>query len=217
MKKTSKQKLLESALKIFAENGFESASTREIVKDANVNISSITYYFGGKEGLYQGVLEYISSTIAKNVGKQAEIIKTFFSQSNPTQGQCLEMLENSLKMMINFLCGKDISPHILSIFIREQIKPTTGFEIIYENRIRPMHEMLTKLVAGASGLSSSSDEAKLATHAILGQIIIFKTHVEVILRRMGWHKLDDEKIQKITNVVLKQTHFIINSYRGEEK
>ena len=53
--KESKERILSVALELFANNGFDKTSTREIAKKANVNISAIKYYFGDKESLYKTV------------------------------------------------------------------------------------------------------------------------------------------------------------------
>ncbi|KAB1230748.1 TetR/AcrR family transcriptional regulator [Chryseobacterium sp. KBW03] len=55
---SKEENILFAAEKLFAEKGFEGTSTREIAKDANVNISMISYYFGSKEKLYEKLVEY---------------------------------------------------------------------------------------------------------------------------------------------------------------
>ena len=57
MASDSKSKLLISAFEEFAKNGFFGASTRDIASNANINISSILYYFGGKKGIYTAALK----------------------------------------------------------------------------------------------------------------------------------------------------------------
>lgn len=59
---TSKKKVMDTrekvflvALEEFANKSFKEVSTREITKKAGVNLSSIKYYFGDKEGLYRAV------------------------------------------------------------------------------------------------------------------------------------------------------------------
>ena len=46
----ARNRLLDAALALFAEKGFAKTSTREIAAAAQVNIASISYYFGDKEG-----------------------------------------------------------------------------------------------------------------------------------------------------------------------
>ena len=63
MASDSKSKLLLSAFEEFAKNGFWGASTRDIASKANINISSILYYFGGKKGIYMAALKNIVDTV----------------------------------------------------------------------------------------------------------------------------------------------------------
>src|SRR4051812_38465331 len=51
----ARERLLHTALKLFAEKGFSKTSTREIAQAAGANIASISYYFGDKAGLYRAV------------------------------------------------------------------------------------------------------------------------------------------------------------------
>ena len=49
--------LMTVAAPLFAEKGFNGVSVREIAGFAGANVSMISYYFGGKEGLYAAVLK----------------------------------------------------------------------------------------------------------------------------------------------------------------
>jgi TetR/AcrR family transcriptional regulator len=51
----SRQLLLDAALDEFAAKGFAGARVHDIAARAGVNKQLITYYFGGKEGLYQAL------------------------------------------------------------------------------------------------------------------------------------------------------------------
>ncbi|MGZ3700082.1 MAG: TetR/AcrR family transcriptional regulator, partial [Bdellovibrionota bacterium] len=53
----SRQELLTAGKKVFAQQGFAGANTRDIAREAGVNISLISYYYGGKEGLYRACLK----------------------------------------------------------------------------------------------------------------------------------------------------------------
>ena len=55
----SKKKIINSAIVLFANKGFDSTSTREICKHAGVNLSLLSYYFKTKEGLYTTIIESI--------------------------------------------------------------------------------------------------------------------------------------------------------------
>lgn len=49
--------LMAVATTLFAQKGFNGVKIRELASAAGVNISMISYYFGGKEGLYAEILK----------------------------------------------------------------------------------------------------------------------------------------------------------------
>jgi len=52
----TRQRIVDAALEEFAEKGFAGARIRSIADRAGVNSQLISYYFGGKEGLYHEIL-----------------------------------------------------------------------------------------------------------------------------------------------------------------
>ncbi|WP_346352930.1 TetR/AcrR family transcriptional regulator [Azotosporobacter soli] len=56
MELDSRKKIIEVATALFARKGFAGVSVREVTKEAQINVSAISYYFASKEGLYQAVL-----------------------------------------------------------------------------------------------------------------------------------------------------------------
>jgi TetR/AcrR family transcriptional regulator, regulator of cefoperazone and chloramphenicol sensitivity len=54
----TRNRLLEAALVVFAEKGFDGAGIRDIAARAQVNSAMVQYHFGGKEGLYLAVMRH---------------------------------------------------------------------------------------------------------------------------------------------------------------
>jgi AcrR family transcriptional regulator len=52
----TKQRILDSAERLFAENGFASTSLRAIIADAQVNLAAIHYHFHSKDALLDAVI-----------------------------------------------------------------------------------------------------------------------------------------------------------------
>lgn len=74
-KDTARTKLIQEAGRLFADLGFEGVSTREIAKAAHVNISLISYYFEGKEGLYMAVFEDFAVKAQSNMITMVDELK----------------------------------------------------------------------------------------------------------------------------------------------
>ena len=53
--------IMEAAEKLFAEQGFEGTSVRDIAETAHVNLAMISYYFGSKEKLMEAMFHYRGS------------------------------------------------------------------------------------------------------------------------------------------------------------
>ena len=56
---STREEILNMAQKVFAEVGFKEATVRQICKAAKANVCLISYYFGGKDGLYNAVFDRV--------------------------------------------------------------------------------------------------------------------------------------------------------------
>lgn len=74
--KAEKQKqIINAAIKEFVRNGFEKASTNEIVKRANISKGSLFNYFNSKKDLYLYLIEYSSKAIV-NLNEEIDLSET---------------------------------------------------------------------------------------------------------------------------------------------
>ena len=62
----AREKLLAAATRLFAEKGFAGVSIRQLAETAGVNSAMISYYYSGKEGLYEAVLTTQYERLLKN-------------------------------------------------------------------------------------------------------------------------------------------------------
>ena len=54
--RSTKDKILDAAERLFAKQGLSATSLRTVIKEAGVNTAAVHYYFGSKEGLVEAVL-----------------------------------------------------------------------------------------------------------------------------------------------------------------
>lgn len=54
---STRNKILKTAHKLFAEKGINAVGVREIAKEAEVNVAAINYHFGNKETLYRETIK----------------------------------------------------------------------------------------------------------------------------------------------------------------
>lgn len=115
----SKTRILEAATALFAQKGFDGTSIREICKAAEVNICMISYYWGGKQELYQGIIDNL-------IEKQIEYSKSFLDlNKNPydmTKNECREFLSEVMDKFVDFFYT-NISSDLIVLLLKEQQKP----------------------------------------------------------------------------------------------
>lgn len=64
-KPDSKERILQTAVSLFARHGFAGTGTRELAAKAEVNLSMVNYFFGSKKGLLEEILDsFLSGYLA---------------------------------------------------------------------------------------------------------------------------------------------------------
>jgi len=69
----TRRRIIDAAIKLFGERGYEGASTRDIARLAGVNAPALQYYFNGKEGLYTACAEHIAESAAEHFAPAMEV------------------------------------------------------------------------------------------------------------------------------------------------
>lgn len=78
---STRDRLLDAAEHLFAEHGFADTSVRDLTREANCNLASVNYHFGGKENLYIEVFERMLKHI---MALRTSAISQVLQSKNPT-------------------------------------------------------------------------------------------------------------------------------------
>ncbi len=59
--KSTKERILDSAVRLFSQKGYAACGMRDIVRDAGVSIAMVNYHFGSKKALLQEIIRRFSA------------------------------------------------------------------------------------------------------------------------------------------------------------
>ncbi len=128
---STRQLLLEAAKKVFSEHGFDGATVKALADAAGVNVSLVSYHFGGKEGLYKTCLEQFGrermatcERVLKPVGSaedfrlRIEMFADEFLRANLRDLQTCKILHRDLETGANPIAMEIFTTSILPVFTR---------------------------------------------------------------------------------------------------
>ncbi len=104
MSEATRNKILGIASDLFAKNGFDGTSIRDIAKEADVNLASINYHFKNKQNLYMKVLDNNVDQIEKEmlkISQNSTSLKSFYWNIYLHFRENSSTFINSFKLFIN--------------------------------------------------------------------------------------------------------------------
>ncbi len=190
--------LIRAALDLFGARGFEAASTRAVAAAAGANLASIAYHFGGKEGLRLACADHVVATIRGLLA--APLAAASAAELTPPMARAL--LGRVVEAFVGFLVVRPEAQSIARFVVREMFEPTEAFERIYADAFAPIHQRFCIVWSAATGAPADAPQTKLATLAMLGQILYFRVARRVALRRLGWSDIGPREGEAIRAVLI---------------
>ena len=193
----TRARLIEAALDVFGRLGPDGASTRQIAKQAGVNLAAIVYHFGGKEALHLAVAEHIVDRISTLLQPVLSELADARSLASPAAARAA--LIHVIGNWVEVILGNAEAERWSRFIVREQMQPTRAFETI-GRFMGGAHSLATRLVATALG-RPEDEEVRLRVFTVIGQILVFRVAQALVLGRMGWKTIGPAERAKIKHVV----------------
>jgi AcrR family transcriptional regulator len=200
------QILIETAIDQFGRHGFEGASTREIARASGTAMSSITYHFGGKQGLYLAAADHIAACVKQIQGPALEAARAVAADGSREQAtEALLTLLDGFAMMM-------LSPQTeaWSLFItREQQAPTEAFDRLYTGVMQGVVAVFVALLARIRTDLPERDVLALGL-MLFGQTLVLRVCRAAVMRILTVETID-EPTQKLLRARLRANALCILS------
>ncbi len=185
---TTRQHVLQAALKKFADCGYEGASVQGIVEAANVTKPTLYYYFRNKKDLYQGLVDYAHDERLRLMQAAAERGQTVAEKLVEILAELFEFLQNNRELMRIAFATAFAAPGEVPAEVHYAEKCARNFEFVHD---------LIRRGQAAGELDCRFDSKELA-FGIYGQLSLYSmAHL-----RMPDCRLDRQTAERIVELFL---------------
>ena len=159
----TRERLLDAAERLFAENGFAATSVRDITTAAASNIAAVNYHFGGKHNLYNEVFR-------RRMAAMREQRIASIRQSRAEGGSLEAVLQAFATAFLQPLVDRGSGRLLIELISREMLDPQLPRELFLAEVVGPIQEVLADaIVAATPGLGPGP--ARLCVISIVGQLL----------------------------------------------
>lgn len=127
----SRSRILAAATPMFARHGLNGVSVRSLASAAGVNLSMISYHFGGKEGLYAEIL--------KEQFEGFRYIDDIANRDLPPLEKCEQYIRGTIRRYRK-------NPYLLRYYVSELTNPTPCFRTIVRPAVQGVLKVLRKTI-----------------------------------------------------------------------
>lgn len=198
------ESLLDVAIRQFGERGFDGASTRAIAAEAGTVMSSITYRYGSKEGLYLACADHIAAQLVGHLEPALDRIAPHGALGAHEAVEAVAGLVETISRMMLIPEAETWAQFI----IREQQRPGPAFERLYVAAMQRVTEAVVRLVGIAR--PSLDDAAIRAVGVTLyGQALVLRAAHAAVLRTMCAEQLSAAQQELLIQTIRANVYAIL--------
>jgi TetR/AcrR family transcriptional regulator, regulator of cefoperazone and chloramphenicol sensitivity len=155
-----RERLLAVASDLFARNGYDAVSVRDITSRAKANLGAITYHFGSKEALFHAVVAMIAEPLVAAVSRSAQ-----------GSGSALNRIETVIRTVGEHLQANPWAPRVM---LRELASGRPLPPPMMQAWKSNIGTLMGLVMAGQQDGSIRPGDPLLLTLSVVGQVFFFR-------------------------------------------
>lgn len=213
----TRRKIIDSAIALFGQHGFEGASTREIAAHAGVNAPALQYYFENKEGLYRACAEWIADESWQTFEPAILRAREVLANADASDDALIEAFTGIQMVVADRTFIKHNEPDARLFFAREQGggEPEIGSQILRERVRDPLNNVNLKLLERMTGMPADDPRTTVRLFSLYGQFLLFHIARRSTLAKLQWDDIDEEKAAFVKASVQEQTLVLLRHWIRE--
>jgi AcrR family transcriptional regulator len=215
----TRRRIIEVALRLFGERGYEGASTRDIAAAAGVNAPALQYYFDNKEGVYRACAEYIADGWTAQFEPIVEQAQATMDDPVASPDQVFQAFGRLLEGLADYQLLPDDAEHRRLFVLHEQVGqgPSMLFDLL-DRSLRPrMGELAAQLIARYCGIDSSDSVLRMRIMMLFGQVMVFSVGRRSLVSKLGWEQMGLAEVAMIKQAALEHCRVLMDRWRHDAR
>jgi AcrR family transcriptional regulator len=212
----TRNRIIESAIRLFGERGYEGASTRDIATAAGVNAPALQYYFDNKEGVYRACAESIADNSWQHFRPVLEAAQAVLDAKADREALIESYGTIQDAVADHLLASYDAQSRRLFI-AHEQAGhgPSVLFDIMDRNVKVRMKQVLCELLSRITGLAADDPLTTVRIMMLHGQLMVFHAAQKSTLSSLGWDQISAERLEFLKKTVRANARVLFDSWTAE--
>ena len=211
----TRRRIIEVAVRLFGERGYEGASTRDIAAAAGVNAPALQYYFDNKEGVYRACAEYIAEGWNEHFAPLIARAQSTMDDASATPDQVFEAFGELLGGLADYQLLPDDAEHRRLFVLHEQVGhgPGTLFELLDQGMRPRVGELAGLLVARYCGRDAADPILRMRIMMMFGQVMVFSLGRRTLVSKLGWEQMGPAEVALIKQAALEHCRVLMDGWR----
>ena len=187
----TRDRILKTAVKLFAESGYEATSIRTLAAKGHVNQAAINYHFKTKDGLYREVLRDAIHALTEDQLSHAQE-----TQAMPRERALGEFVRQQLRP----LSARDDVTRYIHILNWEAVQPTAVYRKLVSEEAAPFLGFAVDLMRR---FMPEADQSTLTMAAVwlVGQCTVFIRYREQLAMPPVSLKLNEPAVDRLSALI----------------
>lgn len=162
----TRERLLHSAIEVFAEAGYAGGTIRDICGRAKANLAAVHYYFGDKRGLYTAIFAQVSTLFSERRA-------SYLPAAAPPEARLRAYIQAALEEILDGEGGTERGAQLSAIYLAEMAHPSEALDQIVDLHIKRNNDELLDIVAQLLAAPASDGLVADAAAGVSAQILRF--------------------------------------------
>jgi AcrR family transcriptional regulator len=209
----TQRRILEAAIQLFGERGFEGASTRDIAAAAGVNAPALQYHFDGKEGVFRACVEMLAREAHEGFEAISNRVRSAL-EGESSRAELIELLLDCQEARADAFVKRDWDDGRMRFLVQMQTgqAPEGMLESVGRRGLDTSVGIAIALVAGITNKPADDPLTTLRVLSLQSLLMPYLFSRRLALALLGWSDFQNERLALVKTVLRAQTRSLIDGW-----